>query len=197
MIKNLLIATNNSGKIEEIVDLFKHLQIQVLLPKDIGVDLDVAETGLTYKENARLKAEAFFKARGIPSLADDTGLEVTALKGAPGLHSRRYSPDPNASDADRRKLLLSNLSGIRRPWNARFVCAVALVLPNGKVIEHQSSCSGEIIPEERGDFGFGYDRVFLFPEIGKTMAELEMNEKNRVSHRAKAVLGIIPYIKGF
>ena len=197
MIKKLLIASNNPGKISEISDLLKDLDVQLLTPADIQLNLDVEETGLSYKENARLKAQAFCKASGLYSLADDTGLEVKVLEGAPGLHSKRYSPDPDASDADRRKLLLNNLQAYPRPWEARFVCAVALASSDGRLAEYQDYCKGEIIPEERGEHGFGYDRIFLFPQQGKTMAELNMKEKNRISHRAKAVLGIVPFLKSF
>ncbi len=195
MIKKLLIASNNNGKIVEIKDLLKDLDIQLLIPDDIQLDQDVEETGHTYLENARLKALAFCKASGYVSLADDTGLEVKALDGAPGLHSKRYSPDPEATDADRRKLLLKNLSAYPHPWEARFVCAVALAMPDGTLAEYQDNCNGEIIPHECGQNGFGYDRIFLFPELCKTMAELSLEEKNRISHRAKAVQGIIPYLK--
>jgi XTP/dITP diphosphohydrolase len=195
MIRKLLIASNNSGKLEEIIDLLKELEIQLLIPKDIALELDIEEIGKTYTENARLKALAFCEASGLPSLADDTGLEVDALGGAPGLHSKRYSPDIHATDADRRKLLLKNLADKPRPWKARFVCAVALVVPDGPLLEYQAQCDGEITPEERGERGFGYDHIFLFPELGKTMSEMELQEKNRVSHRAKAVQGIIPYLK--
>ena len=197
MITKLLIASNNPGKLEEIVDLLKDLEIQLILPKDIALELDIEEIGKTYIENARLKALAFCEATGLPSLADDTGLEVKALNGAPGLHSKRYTPDIHATNADRRKLLLSNLADKPRPWEARFVCAVALAVPDGPMIDYQDHCDGEIAPEERGERGFGYDHIFLFPELGKTMSELGMQEKNRISHRAKAVQGIIPYLKSF
>lgn len=195
MITKLLIASNNAGKLEEIMDLLKDLEIQLLIPKDIALELDIEEIGSTYIENARLKALAFCEASGLPSLADDTGLEVDALDGAPGLHSKRYTPDIHATDADRRKLLLANLADKPRPWKARFVCAVALVVPDGPLLEFQAQCDGEIAPEERGERGFGYDHIFLFPELGKTMSELGMQEKNRISHRAKAVHGILPFLE--
>lgn len=197
MITKLLLASNNPGKLEEIMDLLKDLGIQLLVPNDIALELDVEEIGSTYIENARLKALAFCKASGLPALADDTGLEVKALYGAPGLHSKRYTPDIYATDADRRKLLLTNLADKPRPWKARFVCAVALALPDGHVINYQDHCDGEILSEERGERGFGYDHIFQFPELGKTMSELGMKEKNRISHRAKAVQGIIPYLKSY
>lgn len=197
MVKELLIASNNPGKIEEIANLLMGLNMQLLVPTDLRLNLEVKETGSTYLENARLKAAAFCHAGGLPALADDTGLEVNSLNGAPGLHSKRYSPNPDATDADRRRLLLANLTGKPKPWTARFVCAVALALPNDRVIDFEGECRGEIIPEERGENGFGYDRIFLFPELGKTMAELNLYEKNRVSHRAKAILGILPFLREF
>jgi XTP/dITP diphosphohydrolase len=197
MITKLLLASNNPGKLEEIMDLLKDLGIQLFTPKDIALELDIEEIGSTYIENARLKALAFCKASGLPALADDTGLEVKALNGAPGLHSKRYTPDIYATDADRRKLLLTNLADKPRPWKARFVCAVALALPDGPLIDFQAQCDGEIVEVERGVRGFGYDHVFLFPELDKTMSELELKEKNRISHRAKAVQGIIPYLESY
>jgi XTP/dITP diphosphohydrolase len=190
--KKLLIATNNPGKISEISDLLQSLPLHLLTPNDLGIILDVDETGGTYDENARLKAAAFMKASGLVSLADDTGLEVAALNGAPGLHSKRYAPDPGATDADRRVLLQKNLQKYPRPWSARFVCSVALAMPDGHIQFAQGSCEGEIIPQERGTQGFGYDSIFFFTDLGKTMAELDMPDKNRISHRARAVNNILP-----
>jgi XTP/dITP diphosphohydrolase len=190
--KKLLIATNNPGKLSEITDLLKRLPLQLLTPNDLGITMDVDETGGTYNENAHIKAAAFMKASGVASLADDTGLEVAALNGAPGLHSKRYAPEPGATDADRRKLLQKNLEKYPRPWLARFVCSVALALPDGHIQVAQGSCEGEIIPQERGTQGFGYDSIFYFTELGKTMAELDMPDKNRISHRARAVNNILP-----
>jgi XTP/dITP diphosphohydrolase len=195
--KKLLIATNNPGKLSEITDLLSRLPVQLIAPRELGLDLDVDETGGTYDENARLKAAAFLKAGGIASLADDTGLEVDALDGAPGLHSKRYAPEADATDADRRKLLISNLAKSPRPWSARFVCSVALALPDGSIPMAQGSCEGEIIPQERGNQGFGYDSIFYFAELGRSMGELELDEKNRISHRARAVMAIIPAIEGY
>jgi XTP/dITP diphosphohydrolase len=195
--KKLLIATNNAGKLSEITDLLIHLPVQLIKPRDIGIDLDVDETGSTYEENARLKAAAFMQAGGIASLADDTGLEVDALDGAPGLHSKRYAPEPGATDADRRMLLIKNLAKYPRPWSARFMCYVAMALPDSGMLMAQGSCEGEIIPEERGTQGFGYDSIFYFPELGMTMGELDLEEKNRISHRARAVMNIIPAIKEY
>jgi XTP/dITP diphosphohydrolase len=195
--KKLLIATNNPGKISEISDLLQSLPLQLLTPNDLGIILDVDETGGTYDENARIKAVAFMKASGLASLADDTGLEVAALNGAPGLHSKRYAPKPDATDADRRRLLQKNLQKYPHPWSARFICSVALALPDGRMQDVQGTCEGEIIPEERGTQGFGYDRIFYFTDLGKTMAELDMSDKNRISHRARAVNNILPALKSY
>lgn len=195
--KKLLIATNNPGKLFEISDLLKDLPVQLVTPEDLGIDLDVDETGGTYDENARLKAAAFMKASRLASLADDTGLEVDMLGGAPGLHSKRYAPEPGATDTNRRKLLLKNLEKYPRPWPARFVCSVALALPDGRIHVTQGACEGEIIPEERGTQGFGYDSLFYFKELGKTMGELELTDKNHISHRAHAVNNVIDAIEGY
>jgi XTP/dITP diphosphohydrolase len=195
--KILLIATNNPGKLSEISDLLKCLPVQIFTPMDLGIDLGVDETGGTYVENARLKASAFMKNSGLASLADDTGLEVNALGGAPGLRSKRYAPQSDATDADRRKLLVKNLKEYPRPWSARFVCSVALALPDGLMQVANGACEGEIIPQERGTQGFGYDSIFYFTEIGKTMAELHLAEKNRISHRARAVNNILFAIENY
>jgi XTP/dITP diphosphohydrolase len=197
MIKQLLIATTNKGKREEISDLLKALPFELVTPDDIHLNIEVEENGSTYLANARLKAQAYCQASQLPTLADDTGLEVAALGGQPGLYSARFSGSHTASDHDRRQLLLSKLKNHPRPWDARFVCAVVLAFPSGKIFSYEDSCAGEIIPEERGSQGFGYDPIFLFPQLRMTMAELSMEEKNRISHRAKAVQGIIPVFKNF
>ncbi|MFM8319681.1 MAG: RdgB/HAM1 family non-canonical purine NTP pyrophosphatase, partial [Chloroflexota bacterium] len=187
----ILIATNNRGKLVEFQALLGDLGAALVLPHDLGLALDVAETGSTYAENAALKAESFARHSGLPALADDSGLEVDALDGQPGLHSARFAPWAGATDVDRRRLLLQRLveSGRPRPWTARFRCVVALSTPQGQLWFSEGVCPGEILPEERGANGFGYDALFLLPELGRTMAELEMEQKNRLSHRARAVLG--------
>jgi XTP/dITP diphosphohydrolase len=129
------------------------------------------------------------------TLADDSGLEVDVLGGLPGVRSARFSPLPNASDTDRRRYLLEKLSGAPRPWTAHFHCTVALALPDGRLRFTHGQCYGEIIPQERGQNGFGYDPLFLFPELGLTMAELPLDQKNRISHRALAVQAAKPVIK--
>jgi XTP/dITP diphosphohydrolase len=190
----LLIATNNKGKVKEIRALLDDLKIELVTPADLGLNLDVVEDGKTYAENAAKKAVAFFRASGLISLADDSGLEVDALNGAPGLHSARYLPKPNASDADRRVFLLQNLRGKPRPWTACFRATIAVAVSENDVRFAKGECKGEILPEERGTGGFGYDPIFLIPELNRTMAELEMDEKNRVSHRARAILNAKPML---
>jgi len=191
----LLIATNNNGKIIELQDLLKDTGIQLLTPADIHLSLEVDEDGATYAENASKKAVAFALASGLISLADDSGLEVDALDGAPGLYSARYHPKPGAKDADRRAYMLENLNDKPRPWTAHFHATIAIAIPGKDVQVVEGNCYGEIIPTERGSGGFGYDPIFLFPELNKTMAELEMEEKNRLSHRAKAVMNAMPLLK--
>jgi len=195
MIKTILIATTNKGKQAEIFALLENKICLLRAPQDLSISLKVNEIGSTYAENARLKATAYCKASGLPALADDTGLEVDALDRAPGVFSARFSPNPNASDADRRALLISKLKSISGPWTARFVCTMALALPNGNIYYSHGICRGEIISEERGNGGFGYDPVFLCEGTNLTMAELGMAEKNIISHRAKAAMGILPYIR--
>jgi len=196
----LLIATNNKGKVEELQDLLKDTGIELITPAQINLNLDVIEDGHTYTENATKKALAFAKASNLISLADDSGLEVDALDGAPGLYSARYGSLPpfsasqkmggagGGSDKDRRLYLLQKLQDKPRPWTARFHATIAIATPNNQLQITNGFCEGEIIPQERGAGGFGYDPIFLFSELGKTMAELSMEEKNRLSHRAKAVI---------
>lgn len=191
----LLIATHNPGKVREFRMLLEKLEIKLISPLDIGLELEVAETGATYAENATIKGRAYSTASGMLTLADDTGLEVDALNGQPGLHSARFVNAPGATDADRCRLLLERLKDHPRPWTARFRCVVALADPQGGVQLAEGSCAGEIAPEVRGEGGFGYDPVFLFPELGKTMAELGPARKNQVSHRARAVAAILPRIQ--
>ena len=195
--EKLLIATNNKGKIKELHELLDDLGIELVTPSHIGLDLDVVEDGLTYAANATKKAVAFAQASNLISLADDSGLEVDALGGAPGLYSARYgSTDGNKlSDADRRAFLIQNLQDKPRPWTARFHATIAIAVPNGETQLAEGWCEGEIIPEERGTGGFGYDPIFLLPEFGKTMAELSSENKNRLSHRARAVMNAKPSLK--
>jgi XTP/dITP diphosphohydrolase len=184
----LLLASYNQGKLDELQALLADVALELISPTSLNLSLEVVEDGLTYQENAAKKALAFAQAAGCLSLADDSGLEVQALDGQPGLHSARFSPIPGATDRDRRILLLQKVQIKPRPWLARFRCVIALASPAGKLFFSEGVCPGEIIPEERGQNGFGYDPIFLLPELEKTMAELGMEEKNRLSHRARAVM---------
>lgn len=195
MTPSLLIATTNPGKLKEMQALLNGLDVTLVLPRDLGISLDVVEDGATYAENAALKARAYAIASGLVTLADDSGLEVEALGGQPGLHSARYSPRPHATDADRRALLLKNLAGKPHPWLAHFHCSVAVAAPGQSIQFAEGICRGEIIGQERGSNGFGYDPLFLVAGLGRTMAELSMDEKNRLSHRARAVQAAIPIIR--
>ncbi len=191
----LLIATGNAGKQQEYRALLAGLPLEMVFPQELAVRLQVEETGSTYAENAALKARAWAAATGLPVLADDSGLEVAALDGAPGLYSARYAPNPAATDADRRRYLLAQLEGKPRPWQARFVCVIAVAAPSGTLHFAEGTCAGEIIPDERGEHGFGYDPIFYLPETGLTMAELPPEEKNRRSHRARAAAAIRPLLE--
>jgi XTP/dITP diphosphohydrolase len=182
----LLLATGNQGKLEDLRQLLTGVPFDLINPADIGLNLDVHESGKTYATNARLKARVFAVASGLLTMADDSGLEVDALRGAPGVLSSRYA-GPGASDSQRVDYLLSKLVNV--PWEkrtARFRCVMAITLPHGKVKLCSGSCRGIITFAPKGANGFGYDPVFYFPKLRKTMAELPPEMKNRISHRAKA-----------
>lgn len=191
MTPTLLLATGNPGKIREFRALLSGLPWTLRTLTDLEILADVPETGSTYRANAALKARAYAALSGLPTLSDDSGLEVAPLGGEPGVRSARYAPLPEATDADRRRYLLGRLAGSPRPWPARFCCVVAVVFPEGDELYGEGTCPGEIIPEERGAGGFGYDPIFQLP-AGKTMAELSREEKNRLSHRALAVKDVLP-----
>lgn len=193
--KKLLIATNNPGKLDEYRELLAGLPIELTSPAAGGIDLDVEETGDSFEENAVLKARAFAQASGLPALADDSGLEVMALDGAPGIHSSRYA-GPDATDEDRYRKLLKNLEDV--PWerrHARFRCVIAIATPRGALHTVEGQVTGRINFEPRGEHGFGYDPVFYLPDHDKTMAELPDDVKNRISHRADAARRAIPIIR--
>jgi XTP/dITP diphosphohydrolase len=160
-------------------------------PHDLSLTLQIKEQNDSYSANAKRKAVAYAKASNMWSLADDSGLEVDALQGAPGLQSARIA-GPGRTDADRRMLLLELLQSHPRPWSARFRCVVALSSPAGEVTFAEGICEGQIIPRERGKEGFGYDPIFLLENRDLTMAEVSMEEKNQLSHRARAVHALLP-----
>ena len=183
----LLIATRNAGKLKEISGLIAGTLLRTVSLADVGVDREVEETGETFEANAALKASTYARLSGLPTLADDSGLEVDALDGEPGVRSSRYAGD-EATDADRVAFLLGRLQNEGRgPWRARFRCVIAIAWGHDEVELHPGVCEGMVIDTPRGSNGFGYDPVFLIPELGRTMAELSPAEKNQVSHRGAAV----------
>jgi XTP/dITP diphosphohydrolase len=184
----LLIATHSRGKLIEYQQILADLPFELVTLDDGGIRDDVEETGTTFAENARLKATAFTRQSGLLTLADDSGLEVDALGGEPGVFSKRYAGE-GKSDAERIVFLLDKLRDVPQgKRSARFRCAIAIASSDGKLRETDGTCEGEIIFAPRGTNGFGYDPIFYFPARGVTMAELPSEEKNRVSHRAHAAI---------
>jgi XTP/dITP diphosphohydrolase len=182
----LLLATNNKGKLREYLALLTGIPYEIVTPADVGITTDVEETGGSFEENARLKATALARESGLLSLADDSGLEVDALGGGPGSLSHRFAGE-GASDADRIKLLLKRLKDVpEKERTAQFRCVIAIATPEGKTELFSGICRGIITTAPMGTHGFGYDPVFFVPELGRTMAELTLEEKNRISHRARA-----------
>ena len=184
--RRLLIATHNPGKLIELTRLLGDVPFDLVSLADAGIHHQVDETGETFEQNAALKAEAYVRLSGLPTLADDSGLEVDALDGEPGVRSSRYAGD-NATDADRIAFLLRKLDNIRASdRTAHFRCVIAVAWPGGPLELHSGACEGRITEAPRGSNGFGYDPVFFIPAMGRTMAELSPEEKNRVSHRSEA-----------
>jgi XTP/dITP diphosphohydrolase len=191
----LLVATNNPGKVREYEELLADLpsSLEFTFPAQEGLTLEVDESGETFEQNAQLKALAYAQASGLLTLADDSGLEVDALGGAPGVRSARYA-GPDADDVDRYRKLLKALAGVAaEERSARFRCVVALALPDGTIHSADGACEGEIAFDPRGEHGFGYDPIFVVKGYnGRTMAELPPDVKNQISHRARALLAIQP-----
>ena len=180
--RRLVIASGNAGKIAEYRDLLSAAGVDL-----IAHDPEVDEVGGTYAENAQLKAEAAAKQSGLPSIGDDSGIEVEALGGFPGVKSARLAPTPKERIAE----LLRRLEGIAPPWNARFVCVIALAAPAKETQFFEGECWGEVVPESRGDAGFGYDPIFLVPSTGRTFGEMWHEEKRKYSHRAAATRALL------
>ena len=180
-----VLASQNKHKLTEMQSILSAHGVEVVLQSDMGLHVDVEETGETFAENAMLKAQAVMKASGLPAIADDSGVCVDALNGAPGVYSARYG-GPELDDAGRYRLLLSNMQGARTRA-AHFTSAIACVFPNGDTLEAQGICPGTIAFAPQGTGGFGYDPVFFLPELRKTYAQLTPEEKAAVSHRGKAL----------
>lgn len=184
----VVLASKNKHKLVEISRITEKFDIELVMESEVGVDIDVEETGTTFEENSFLKAEAVMKATGLPALADDSGIAVDALDGEPGIYSARYGFDDSLDDRGRLELLLKNTEAVPDGQRqAQFVCVITMVTPDGQVIQARGEIHGELTRAPRGENGFGYDPIFYYPPLGKTTAELSPEEKNAVSHRAVAL----------
>ena len=181
----LVLASKNQKKLVEMNDILSHLGIEVCSEEEAGVDLAVEETGATFEENSLLKAKAVMEASGLPAIADDSGLCVECLNGAPGVYSARYGGE-GLSDEERYRILLENMRG-QMTRAAKFVSVITCCFPNGGVLTARGECPGSIAYAPMGEGGFGYDPVFFLPELKKTFAQLSAEEKNAISHRGKAL----------
>jgi len=192
----LLIATHNEGKKREYEELLAGAGVELASLSDVGIHQSVPEEGDTYAENALLKARGYAALSGMLTLADDSGIEVDALGGAPGVRTARYAGE-EASDAERNALLLRNIEGVpNAERTARFRCVIALAWPDGRTAVVEGVVEGRIALEPRGEHGFGYDPIFFVPEYGRTMAELPEEVKNRISHRARAAAAAAELLAG-
>lgn len=184
----VVLASKNKHKLVEISQITEKFDIQLVLESDLGVDIDVEETGSTFEENSFLKANAVMQATGLPALADDSGIAVDALNGEPGIYSARYGFDESLDDAGRVQLLLKNMKDVPDDKRqAKFVCVITLVTLDGKSIQARGEVHGFVTHAPAGEGGFGYDPIFYYPPFGKTLAQVPQEEKNRVSHRAEAL----------
>lgn len=190
----IVIATHNQGKLREFRNLLQPLNGDILSLADVSITEEFEETGQTFADNARIKAKLYSRLVHFPVLADDSGLEVTALGGRPGVHSARYA-GIGATDADRVQKLLGELDLLNGTREARFICSLALAREGILLYESEGQCTGIIGTEPKGTKGFGYDPVFFLPNLGKTFAELSEDEKNRLSHRARAVEALLRQLK--
>ena len=181
----LVLASKNAKKLVEMNDILSHLGIEVCSEAEAGVDIEVEETGTTFEANARLKARAVMEATGLPAIADDSGLSVDALDGAPGVYSARYGGE-GLDDTGRWQLLLEHMQGVE-DRACRFVCVICCAFPDGGELMARGECPGVLAQAPQGDGGFGYDPIFYLPQLGKTMAQLTPQEKNSLSHRGNAL----------
>ena len=184
----VVLASKNPHKLVEISKITEKFGFELVLQSQLGIDLDVEETGTTFEENSFLKADAVMRATGLTALADDSGIAVDALNGEPGIYSARYGFDDSLDDWGRLQLLLKNTQSVPDGQRqAQFVCVITLVFPDGRVIQARGEVHGELLRAPAGSGGFGYDPIFYYPPYGKTLAEATSEEKNQVSHRAVAL----------
>ena len=184
----VVLASKNKHKLVEISKITEKFDMELVLQSELGVDIDVEETGTTFEENSFLKAEAVMKATGLPALADDSGIAVDALNGEPGIYSARYGFDDSLDDWGRLQLLLKNTEHVPDGQRqAQFVCVITMVTPEGKTIQARGEIYGELLRAPVGENGFGYDPIFYYPPFGMSTAEMSPEDKNKVSHRGKAL----------
>ena len=184
----VILASQNRHKLYEIQTILSRYGMEVILQSDLKLDIEVDETGTTFEENYMLKAKAVMEATGLPAVADDSGLCVDVLGGAPGVYSARYGGPEYVTDLDRLNLLLHEMRGIRsEERTARYVCVITLLMPDGEAIVTRGTCEGMILSEPHGTGGFGYDPIFYIPKEGMTFAEMGIERKNQISHRANAL----------
>lgn len=184
----VVLASKNPHKLVEIRQITDRFDIELILQSELGIDIDVEETGTTFEENSFLKAEAVMKVTGLPALADDSGICVDALDGEPGIYSARYGFDDSLDDWGRLQLLLKNTRHVPDDQRqAKFVCVITMVMPDGRVLQARGEIHGQLLREAKGENGFGYDPIFYYPPMKKTTAEMTAAEKNQVSHRANAL----------
>ena len=187
MMEKIVFATANEGKVKEIKEILKDFPIEVVSMKEMGITADIEENGSTFEENSLIKARTLVKLTGLPALADDSGLEVDYLNGEPGIYSARYLGRDTDYDY-KNNYIINKLSDAKdKERSARFVCVISLVLPDGREFVERGVVEGLIGYEQKGENGFGYDPIFYLPEYGKTSAELSPDEKNKISHRGKAL----------
>ena len=184
----VVLASKNPHKLVEISKITEKFGFELILQSELGIDIDVEETGLSFEENSFIKAEAVMKASGLPALADDSGIAVDALNGEPGVYSARYGFDDSLDDWGRLELLLKNTEQVPDGQRqAQFVCVITMVTPQGQVIQARGEIHGELLRAPVGKNGFGYDPIFYYPPMGMSTAEMKPEDKNRVSHRGNAL----------
>lgn len=183
----IIFATSNEGKMKEVREILADLKVPVLSQKEAGIEADIVEDGRTFEENAVIKARAVMEMSGAVVLADDSGLEVDYINKEPGIYSARYMGENTPYDVKNQNIIERLKDAVGEERSARFVCAIAAALPDGRIITTRATIEGRIGYEERGENGFGYDPIMYIPELGKTTAQLSLEEKNKISHRGKAL----------
>lgn len=190
-----VLASHNKGKLEELQSILGELGVEVVLQSEVGLDLEPEETGATFAENARIKAQAVMEASGLPAIADDSGLCVDALQGGPGVYSARYG-GPDLTYAEKNWLLLQTMQG-QTPRTCHFACHVTCCFPNGDVLDAEGTCQGTVAFASMGEGGFGFDPIFFVPSLKKTFAQLSAEEKNAISHRGNALRAFAEQLKAY